>query len=162
MAIQLRSEFHNHLDSGNHGEHNVSTDRRLDEIPLRVRDAEAARSAAWKTKVGSAPGADGTTRVDLLNMSDTTRTLWAQIILDGILPGGVGRHGAVMAGGGPFASDKPGKPANEVRMLMAQSCVARMVGNVLIEENKDDLRHVLGPHQSSVKVKNGPGMDRWP
>ena len=33
---------------------------------------------------------------------------------------------------------------------------------LLIEENEDDLRHVLGPHQSSVKVKNGPGMDRWP
>ena len=158
VAIQLRSGFHEHLDSGNYGEHNVSTDRRLDEVLFREHDAEAARSAAWKTKVGSAPGADGTTRVDLLNVSGTTRTSWAEIILNGILPGGVGRCGAVIAGGRPFASDKPGKPPTEVQMLMAQSHIARMVGNVLVEENKDDLRTVVGPHQSSFKVKNGPEL----
>ena len=51
-------------------------------------------------------------------------------------------------GGDPFTSSKPGKPDKNVRMLMAQSYICRMVGKLRIEENVEVIKEALGPHQS--------------
>ena len=156
VGIQLKRGYHDHMASGNFGEDNVSTDRRLDDIVTQQFSGEAVRRAAWQTNVGSAPGADGVTRTYLLNMSEAARVCWAELIANGLLPGGRGKYGAVMAGGNPFASSKPGKKDHNVRMLMAQSHICRMVGKLLIEENKEVIKEALGPYQSSFKTPNGP------
>ena len=155
IGVQLKRGFHDHVASGNFGEDDVSTDRGLDDVVTQQFSGEAVRRAAWQTNAGSAPGADGVTRTCLLNTSEAARVCWAELVANGLLPGGRGRRGAMVAGGNPFASSEPGKRDHDVRMLMAQSHTCRMVGKLLVEEDEEVTKEALGPCQSSSKTPNG-------
>ena len=111
-----------------------------------------AKKAAWGTSKSASAGADSVTRRTLISMSGEAQQLWIELIINGLNPEGIG---ALWSGGRVTGLSKPGKPANEVRLIVVSSYIVRMAAKHLLVNRKAAIATALGAHQMAVGVSKG-------